>query len=343
MNLSSRTGMNDGQPELSTDVATPTSHKLPGAELSFHWVATKLLIPADSPRLDGEDREHAQMLADIEGALPPIIVHRGSMRVIDGMHRLHAAAIRGDEKIKVQFFDGSEADAFLLAVKANIEHGRPLSLADRHAAAERIVATHPTWSNRAIAAAAGLGPRTVADIRRQLSTEAGAERARQGRDGRWRPIDPADGRLKAMKIFQENPETSVREAARRAGISPSTALDVRNRLWSGEGPVQQTRAADRPLARAKVRRAVSSQRALDAELDALLRGLASDPSLRLSESGRDIVRWTVTRLVRASEWEDLADIVPSHCRFILLSIASRCAGEWRQFADELEERLRASA
>jgi hypothetical protein len=344
MNLRSRDNGNDGQPESDrADAAGVAFDRLPDVEMSSQWVPIKALLPADSPRLDGEDHEHAQMLANIEGELPPIIVLRASMRVIDGMHRLHAAAIRGDEKIAVRFFEGTEADAFLVAVKANIEHGRPLSLADRSAAAERIVASHPTWSNRAVAAAAGLGPRTVAEIRRRLATETGDEQARQGRDGRWRPVVPAGGRIKAMKILQESPEISMREVARRAGISPSTALDVRNRLRCGEDPVLTARHAEKSPAASDLRRPESAERALEVEFEAMLQGLANDPSLQLSESGPDIVRWMLTRLVRPSEWQDLADSVPSHCRFILLTIASRCAGEWRQFADDLEQRAQTSA
>ena len=315
---------------------------LPDAEADSRRIATSLLLPADSPRLGGEDEEHIRMLAEIDGPLPPIIVHRSTMRVIDGMHRLHAAAMRGDETIDVRFFDGTEAAAFMLAVRSNIEHGRPLSQADRHAAAERIVATHTSWSDRAIAASAGLGARTVADIRRRLAegvTGPGGARARRGRDGRWRPVDPADGRLRAVEILRAEPEASVREVARRAGISPATALDVRNRLRRGEEPMQPARPADR---RPKPP-APPVERALDEEFEAMLRGLANDPSLRFSQSGRDIVRWMLTRLVRPSEWDDLADIVPSHCRFILVTIASQCADEWREFADTLEQRVQASA
>jgi hypothetical protein len=35
--------------------------------------------------------------------LPPILVHRATNRIIDGMHRLEAAKLRGDETISVRF------------------------------------------------------------------------------------------------------------------------------------------------------------------------------------------------------------------------------------------------
>jgi ParB-like chromosome segregation protein Spo0J len=97
------------------------------------------LLPADSPRLAGEDPHHTQMLADSESTLPPILVHRATMQVIDGMHRLNAAILRGEKTIRARFFEGATAQAFVLAVQSNIAHGLPLTTADREAAAARII------------------------------------------------------------------------------------------------------------------------------------------------------------------------------------------------------------
>ncbi len=82
------------------------------------------------------------------------------MRVIDGTHRLRAAILNGHEEIGVLFFDGTDDDAFVAAVRANVVHGLPLALADREAAATRIIKSHPQWSDRAIAEAAGLAAQT---------------------------------------------------------------------------------------------------------------------------------------------------------------------------------------
>jgi hypothetical protein len=57
------------------------------------------------------------------------------MRVIDGMYRLLAARMRGDSEIEARFFEGDDASSYVLAVKSNVEHGLPLSLADRKVAA----------------------------------------------------------------------------------------------------------------------------------------------------------------------------------------------------------------
>ncbi|HEY1620466.1 MAG TPA: ParB/RepB/Spo0J family partition protein, partial [Streptosporangiaceae bacterium] len=123
-------------------------------------VPVAALLVGDSPRLQGESNEHIRMLAATDAQLPPILVHRPTMQVVDGMHRLRAALLRGQPTISVRFLDGSAEDAFISAVQANIEHGLPLTLADREAAADRIIATHPWRSDRWIATVTGLAAST---------------------------------------------------------------------------------------------------------------------------------------------------------------------------------------
>ena len=214
-----------------------------GGDSDTQWLPVTALRPADSPRRAGEDIGHIEMLASIEERLPPIVVHRASMRVIDGMHRLRAAKLRGDDRVEVRFFDGDEQEAFVLAVTANTTHGLPLSIGDRALATERIIASQPTWSDRAIAVAVGLGARTVGNIRRRMQDQAEVESvtARTGRDGRVRPVDNSVGRLRASALIKQRPEASLREIAREAGVSPSTVRDVRLRLERGEDPLPQMR------------------------------------------------------------------------------------------------------
>jgi len=113
-------------------------------------VRIESLAPADSPRLAGEVHEHAQ-----PGGEPvrfgAILVHRPTMRIIDGTHRVREMADRGSDEIRVEFYDGTQEDAFVLSVHANVQHGLPLSRTDRRAAARRILNTHADWSDRAIA------------------------------------------------------------------------------------------------------------------------------------------------------------------------------------------------
>ncbi|WP_241779521.1 ParB/RepB/Spo0J family partition protein [Streptomyces natalensis] len=124
-------------------------------------VSVDAVRTGDSPRLDGEDEDHARALAELGTGLPPITVHRGTMRVIDGAHRLRAARLLGHTEIAARFYDGDEDDAFVLAVTMNASHGLPLTLADRTAAAARILTARPQLSDRRIGKVTGLSGTTV--------------------------------------------------------------------------------------------------------------------------------------------------------------------------------------
>jgi ParB-like chromosome segregation protein Spo0J len=311
-------------------------------------VAVCQLLPADSPRLAGEDEQHVRMLAGLASSLPPITVHRSTMRVIDGMHRLRAAELRGDETIDVRFFSGSDREAFVLAVRTNVTHGLPLSLSDRTAAASRILTAYPQWSDRAIGSVTGIAASTVAAIRRQTVTDDGPSAGRIGLDGRVRPRDSSQARRLAGDLIAENPAASLREIARGANISLSTARDVRQRLNRGESPVRPSRRAQQDTAqnekqddRNQPRPAAAGQPAPhspDVNGEVLLRGLRSDPSLRFSEVGRALLRLLDLHALDQDRWEQLVDSVPAHCTELVAVLARGCADRWSDFATRLNQR-----
>lgn len=138
---------------------------------------------------------------------------------------------------------GVEADVFLRAVQENIAHGLPLTQADRRAAAERVIATHPHMSDRAIGHVAGLAAKTVAGIRKRSTDHPAQSNTRVGRDGRVRPLDSSEARRRAAELLASQPGSSLRDVARAVGISPATVLDVRKRLECGESPVPERPAA----------------------------------------------------------------------------------------------------
>jgi allophanate hydrolase subunit 2 len=75
-----------------------------GAGVSRREVVTVPILslrPGESLRLKGADKGHVARLAETESPLPPILVDRRSMRVIDGTHRLLAASLRGREMVDV--------------------------------------------------------------------------------------------------------------------------------------------------------------------------------------------------------------------------------------------------
>jgi Winged helix-turn-helix DNA-binding len=311
---------------------------------------------ADSPRLNGEDRAHVARLAETETPLPPILVDRRTMRVIDGMHRLMAASLRGRETIDVIFFTGSEADIFLRAVQENVAHGLPLSQADRSAAAVRIIASHPHMSDRAIAHSVGLAAKTVAAIRKSSSNEIPRSNIRIGMDGKVRPLDSGRGRRRAAELLAEQPDASLRDVARAVGISPATVLDVRRRLERGDSPVPEKPAAARKGATdngvadnsagahalgdgASVSAiCFSSGAPVPSDPAAAVERLLRDPSLRGNERGKGMLRLLHVNAVGAEQL--LAAAVPPHCVGIVLQLACQYSKMWQDFARELDGRAR---
>jgi ParB-like chromosome segregation protein Spo0J len=289
------------------------------------------LRPADSPRTAGTDAKHIRMLADLETVLPPIVVHRSTMRVIDGMHRLRAAQLRGDAMVAVRLVDGTAAEAFVLAVELNHAHGLPLSLADRTAAAARIVGSHPDWSDRRIAAATGLAANTVGAIRRRSTAPDARPPARIGRDGRTRPGSVAEARRLAGELIADNPGASLREVARAVGVSPATVSDVRARLQRGESPItpRQQEAARRTPVLTSLDRTPTSARA------DVVRRLRSDPSLRFTDGGRVLLRLLDVCTLEAGQWDRITATVPPYHRAAVVELAQRCANTWQEFADRL--------
>ncbi|MDI3389867.1 ParB N-terminal domain-containing protein [Streptomyces sp. B-S-A8] len=309
------------------------------------------LVLSDSPRLDAEDPDHVRMLAEAGDCLPPITVHRPTLRVIDGAHRVRAALLNGRTEIAARLLDCDPADAFVLSVKANVTHGLPLSRADRAAAATRIILTHPQWSDCAIAAATGISDKTVSRIRAQTPAGGSAQSStRIGRDGRVRPVDSAERRRHAAAIFLEHPEAGLREVARATGLSPATVRDVRQRISRGADPVPgryRTTQDEKPAESAPAAAAPTRQRpsappgvgrgAVAVDRQELLAKLSEDPSLRHSEAGRTALRWLHHYSVDGDSIENLGRGLPRHWAPKVADLARSCAATWSELAAQLQE------
>jgi len=188
----------------------------------------------ESPRLVPEDLEHARVLAEIErGVLPPILVQAETMTVIAGRHLVLAARLRGDSSIRVQMFHGNKEEAFMLAVKSNAGHGKPLSLPERLTAASHILERRPGLSDRKIASICGLSPKTVAD-RRKLAPKA-VPGARVREAGGTRRLSSQITRAKAAELMRAFPGESNRKIAREVGLSEATVRDVRRQMDRDNG------------------------------------------------------------------------------------------------------------
>ncbi len=311
-------------------------------------VSINALYLADSPRASGLDSEHVEMLAQSGVAnLPPVVVHKPTMQVIDGMHRLRAAQLRGVQTIRAFFFDGDLEDAFILAVRANTAHGLPLSLAERKAAVERILSTHAHLSDRSIAEVAGLDHKTVGSIRRRSNGEVPQPNARVSRVGRVRPIDASAGRERAIEILRQNPAATIRQVSEAAGVAPSTVHRLRKDLAANRNPSVEHRFGESSRRPCKPSDGPSNSieqqiSGLDSgKLRLVLMRLKQDPSLRFNEKGRAILRMLDLNAADFRTQQLLVDAVPAHLAEIVALLAIEYSRRWEEFALQIKSRASA--
>lgn len=319
------------------------------------WVRRGTLLPVEhipvaairnsyTPRKNKANENHVQVLAQSPLPLPPIVIHRASMRVIDGVHRLRATELRGHSTIAARLFEGNDAEAFALAVHLNVTHGLPLTLSERKDATQRVLRSYPHWSDRSIGLIAGVSNKTVGKLRGCTTEEKSQLNPRLGRDGKVRPVSPAIGRRRAAEFLSMNPRASLREIARKAGVSVTTARDVRQRVDKGESPLPDNLAkksaesfaptvvaTNGPAVSPTGTRVVPEGRGRD-----LLQRLRNDPSVRSSERGRALLRLLSTVVVAISACNEFADAVPTHCSGTFAEIARKNARAWQEIADKFE-------
>ncbi|MEV5499515.1 ParB/RepB/Spo0J family partition protein [Nonomuraea fuscirosea] len=300
-------------------------------------VPIQTIASADSPRLDGINEQHVTLLAECLHELPPILIHRQTMRVIDGMHRLYAAIRAGHDTVAARFFDGSEEEAFARAVEINVQHGLHLPLADRKAAAQRVLAAFPGLSDRAIAVKTGLSDKTVAVIRRgRADAQRSEHESRVGQDGHSYPTDSAERRERVAQLIAKWPDASLRTIAAAAGVSPGTVSKVKKRLSAEATLARAPRSVEAgvklpPGPDARVRLLNTEQPDHLAVMDKLRR----DPSLRDREAGRELLRWLSRHLIKAGEPPDVS-MIPPHCLTSIAQLAQQTATTWLAFAQSVE-------
>lgn len=277
------------------------------------------LCPGYSPRIAGHDEQNVRILAELDRPWPPLLVHRPSNRVIDGMHRLLAARRRGDRTVEVRLHDCDDMEAFILAVRVNVSHGLPLSLADRKAAARRILESRPEWSDRRVAMVAGLSDKTVGGIRREgPPPEDGREARRVGRDGRSRPVDAASRRATVTRLLRENPGSPLRQIADRAGVSTETVRSVRQDLRSRETSEPRAGSPERGPGLAPSRG---------------LQMLLGDPALRSTDAGRLLLRILSTTVLIDQNRPELIEAIPEHDLPVFQQLAAAGSEAWRSLAE----------
>ncbi len=286
-----------------------------------------VLVDVEELVLDGAPRSqlddnYARALARSRQPLPPIVVHAPTRRVVDGRHRVRAAVLRGERQIAARLCFDDAAEIFTLAVAANAAEGHPIPIDDRKRHAAALLAEHPEWSTRRVAVACGLAPGTVGRLR----GAAAPTEVRISRNGRRRAVDTGRGRRIASDVLAAEPGISLREAARKAGVSPSTVRDVRNRMRQSGG-----RTAPRPIASGRTAGRPAAPQAVG---HLLVAKLCMDPALRYTLTGRRLLAGLLA--AGAIEDGDLAELargLPAHCVALIAAAAGDCARTWQEFAD----------
>ncbi|NLU73968.1 ParB N-terminal domain-containing protein [Streptomyces sp. HNM0575] len=205
----------------------------PYAATRTFTIPIRMLRHGENLRAQGESQEYVAALARSPVRLPPIFVHRGTMRILDGMHRLKAAELRGDQSIEVVFFDGDEEDAFVAAVSSNARHGLPLSFEERAAAAARILKSRPHWPDRSVAMVTGLDPRTVRELRVRSGVPDPQPANLVPLERPPRPSVPQRYGDLLGRVPRARPSAPVHQVAREFELEPCTVVDVLNRLRHG--------------------------------------------------------------------------------------------------------------
>jgi ParB-like chromosome segregation protein Spo0J len=272
-----------------------------------------------SPREEFCDAHHVAALAEVLDQVPPIIVQARTMRVIDGVHRVHAALSVGRAAIRAVIFEGGEAEAQIEAVRSNVAHGKPLSLAERETAALNILELVPEWSDRRIALVTGLSPKTVARLRSRATADSAQSRVRLGRDGRLRPVDPSEARRRVADALRSDPGASNRAIAALTGASQATVRDVRERLSRGVSEV----AAGPPAA-------PTSPVPTETAAAALPDGVPEEFSA-----------WFDEHHIEDDEWQQFVATIPLSRVYEVADACRRHSVSWRAFATALEDRARA--
>jgi hypothetical protein len=136
-------------------------------------------------------------------------------------------------------------------------------------------------------------------------------------------------------VIAEHPEASLRQIAKLAGISLGTAKDVREKLHRNIDPIPARQRTERSCA---APRRVGAQVLPSDRRESIVRTLFRDPSLRLSENGRAVLRCIGLQVSGLAVLQNSVDSLPLHSAYNLIELARGIAAEWLDFADKLQQR-----
>ncbi|MCK9496713.1 MAG: ParB/RepB/Spo0J family partition protein [Dehalococcoidia bacterium] len=161
--------------------------------------------------------------AEVLDEVPPIHVQRDTFVLLDGRHRLEAAATVRDH-IRIVEVEIPDDELFAYAIVTNNHHGVPLTLAEKQAGARRLLAEHPEWADKKIAELAGLSARTVWSYREDAKRREQEAAAREQRDPDIESVAPTeregvDGVKRPVPLHQPH----IPQPAPKPGGAPARA------------------------------------------------------------------------------------------------------------------------
>lgn len=201
-----------------------------GHECISQRVPVDQIVPVSLVRT-GIDHDHVARLAEVLEECPPIELGVDG-RIVDGVHRVEAARLRGWVAIPAITVPlASRAEILLAAARANSCHGLPLSREERRAAVAELLLLASTLSDRTIAEACGVARSVVASVRATQQPCSGGRcdnlNRRTGSDGKKYPAHPVTAGPVAAALVRLHPAISVRALASKLQVSVGTAHRLR--------------------------------------------------------------------------------------------------------------------
>jgi hypothetical protein len=262
----------------------------------------------------GLHEAHVRYLASVYEELPPVVVQRSSLCIVDGAHRLAAAELLGLDEVKVAYFSGADQEAYIEGLRLNVRQGLPFTLRDRTKAAANLVSLCSTWSDRRIAITCGVAPGTVGRIRATVQNEQLPRR--EGIDGRLRPADPKEARRHISQVLAVMPNAKTHELVAITGSAPATVRSARRgpipiRLTSGQCPDRGTDLEAGPSP-------------------------TEDAAFSCDARAQAFAAWFQAHLIEDSHWAGLIQAIPIGRVYTLADEARHQARCWERLAKQLE-------
>lgn len=320
-------GDHSNQPEI----VGPGETARPSRTTAFSTcaVAVEELHIGYSPRRVLLDEEHVATLLEVLDELPPIVVNAKTMTLIDGVHRLEAFRRAGRIQIDAVMFTGNDLEALVIAIRSNVQHGKPLSPRERKAAASALLQRCPEQSDRWIGATCGISHSTVAALR-VSSADAVDVRVRVGRDGRRRPVHHGAGCDTLAKALKTGPYDSPLSITANADPMPSS---VARRTVTTRSPLQQ---ASQDASQAAIRHNAPTV------TDPAQRAWVNDSAFKSQPHLTALALWLDKTAVADTDFTSQLDATPLGRLYDIVEECRRRARIWERFAIELEKKARSA-